>query len=469
MAGALRLERRLGQSLAMTPQLQQAIKLLRLSSLELRAYVDRQMEENPLLEWAGPEDTAGPGTADKGGAADADGGATPDDAADDLGPALHRAGPRPGVGAAGGVEETLADRKDLRRHVGEQIAVDVADAAERLICGHLIDSLDEAGWFAGDLDQIAQRLGCARARVESALARVQACDPVGVGARSLRECLALQLADRGRLDAPMERLLDNLALVARRDLAGLAARCGIDEDAVVERVRALRALDPKPGASFETAPVQTVVPDVYVRPRPDGGWAVSLNGDVLPRVLIDRRYRALVDGGADAAGTSYVRDRLQQANWLVRALDQRAATILKVATELVRRQDGFLRHGVHRLRPLTLRDVAESVALHESTVSRVTGDKYMATPRGTFELKYFFSAAIPGAGGDADHAAEAVRQRIRELIDAEPASAVLSDDRLAAVLRQSGIEIARRTIAKYRESLRIPSSFERRRAKSARI
>lgn len=447
MAGELRLTQGLGQGMVMTPRLQQAIKLLRLSGVELQALVERELESNPLLERVGQDDPDAPGGALFDGAPpvpDADG----------------------GLGAVDGPDPALAGAKSLRRHLGEQIGPDVADPCERLICAWLIDSLDEAGYFAGDVDRIARRLGCSPARVEGALARLHACEPVGVGARNLRECLALQLAERGQLDAPMERLLDNLDLIARRDLEALAARCGVDEEGVRARVRRIRALDPKPGASFETAPAQTATPDVHAR-RTQRGWTVTLDAASAPQLAIDRRYGALAGrGGRDRA---WVRENLRSAGWLLRALEQRAATLLAVSRELVRAQREFLEKGVHCLRPLTLRDIAGRLDMHESTVSRITSDKFMSTPRGLFGLKDFFSGAIPATGGDDGHAAESVRHRIREMIDAEPVSRVLSDDRIAVLLRESGIVIARRTIAKYRESLNIPSSVQRRRLKSARL
>lgn len=458
MAGALRLEPRLGQSPVVAPRVRQAIGLLRLSGLELREWAEREIERNPLLERAEPEPES-PGESPGDPYVDSLAGVD-----SFAGGGVAREG---GAASFDGAADSLAEPATLRRSLEEQVGVDAADPAERAICGHLIDSLDDAGYLTDDLVAIAARLGCSEDRVARALARVQACEPVGVGARSLRECLALQLAERGRLDGPMERLLDNLDLLARRDLAGLATRCGVGEDEAAARAREIRALDPKPGATFDGAAAPAIVPDVLVRAR-GGGWAVSLNAAAAPRLAVDRRYRALPGrrGGADAA---WIRERLQSADWIVRALERRAESILKVSLELVRRQDGFLRHGVHRLEPLTLREVADRVGLHESTVSRVTSGKFAAAPRGVFALRRFFSAALPSADGGARHAAESVRQRIRALIDGECAKRTLSDERLVALLRESGVDIARRTVAKYRESMNIPSSFARRRRKDARL
>jgi RNA polymerase sigma-54 factor len=459
---------------------------LQLSNLELAAFVEQELEKNPLLEHAEEapadapfeDDAAGEGgddeaplDADYGNVYDAEppaegaGGAVADGGAQDWG-----RGGRTDFGDSSSLEETLSRPKGLREHLEEQLGADVADPADRLVCRHLVDLVDETGYITADFDAVAAQLGCERARVERAVALMQRCDPPGVFARSLSECLALQLADRGRLSPAMEALLANLDLVARRDLAALAERCRVDEDTLVDMVREIRTLDPKPGLAFADEVVQTVVPDVIVRPRGEGGWAVELNTETLPRVLVNNRYHARVSRGASGREErAFITHNLQSANWLVKALDQRANTILKVATELVRLQDAFLAKGVRHLRPLTLRDVAEAVEMHESTISRVTTSKFMATPRGIYELKYFFSSAIASTGGGESHSSEAIRHRIRELIDGESPSAVLSDDRLVAILAANGIDIARRTVAKYRESMRIPSSVQRRRLKSARI
>jgi RNA polymerase sigma-54 factor len=292
-------------------------------------------------------------------------------------------------------------------------------------------------------------------------------DPCGMFCRDLRECLAVQLADRNRLDPCMEALLDNLDMLARRDLRGLMRVCGVDSEDLAEMISELKRLDPKPGASFDAAPAMAVVPDVLMRRTNDGGWAVELNPETLPRILVNRGFHArAVVGAKNRDDKAFIADKLQSATWLVKSLEQRANTILKVSAEIVRRQDGFFRHGVGHLRPLILRDVAEHVSMHESTVSRVTANKYIATPRGTFELKYFFTTAIAGTSGGESHSAEAVRFRIREMIGAEGVDDVLSDDAIVERLRKEGVDIARRTVAKYREALRIPSSVQRKREKA---
>jgi len=287
-----------------------------------------------------------------------------------------------------------------------------------------------------------------------------------VCARNLTECVALQLRERDRFDPAMQALVAHLDLVAKRDLAALRRTCGVDEEDLTEMIAEIRRLNPKPGLAFGSTLVQPIVPDVFVRAGADGGWTVELNSDSLPKVLVNQRYYAEIAGTArSAAEKTYLADCLQTASWLIRALDQRARTILKVATEIVRQQDGFFVHGVQHLRPLNLKTVADAIGMHESTVSRVTANKYMATNRGIFELKYFFTSAIAAADGGEAHSAEAVRHRIKQLIDAERPDAVLSDDTIVDRLRAAGIDIARRTVAKYREAMRIPSSVQRRRDK----
>jgi RNA polymerase sigma-54 factor len=330
--------------------------------------------------------------------------------------------------------------------------------------------VDESGYLTGDLAQVAEKLAAPPSEIEAVLAIVQTFEPAGVCARNLTECLALQLKERDRYDPAMQALVEHLDVLAKRDLAMLRKICGVSEDDLADMIAEIRRLNPKPGLAFGSALVQAVVPDVMVRSGPDGGWLLELNSDTLPRVLVDQTYYAEVSKSArNAEEKSYLADCLQNATWLVRALDQRARTILKVASEIVRQQDAFFAHGVQHLRPLNLRTVADAIGMHESTVSRVTANKFMATPRGIFELKYFFTSAIAAADGGDAHSAEAVRHRIKQLIDAEGPSEALSDDTIVDKLREAGIDIARRTVAKYREAMRIPSSVQRRREKQAPI
>jgi RNA polymerase sigma-54 factor len=477
MALSQRLDLRQTQALVMTPQLQQAIKLLQLSNLELSAFVESELEKNPLLERdsVAPEGAAetppasesaveDDGTALWRETAGAEGEGNLDFAGDPAawhGRAVHRAA----GGDLPGLDQTLSRPLTLRDHPLAQLSVDVPEPADRVIGAHLIDMVDEGGYLRGDLGEVAERLGCDVALVEATLARLQRFDPAGVFARDLAECLTLQLKERDRFDPAMQTLVANLPLLAGRNAPALLRLCAVDAEDLAEMVAEIRALNPKPGLAFDAASPEPLVPDVLVRPQA-GGWAVELNNDTLPRLLVNERYYAEVSGAARRREEKdYLAERHQQANWLVKALHQRATTILKVAGEIVRQQEGFLRHGVRHLRPLVLRDIAEAIGMHESTVSRVTSNKYMATPRGIFELKYFFTSAIAATSGGAALSAEAVRFRIKTLIDAET-DEVLSDDRIVEILLAEGVDIARRTVAKYREAMRIPSSVQRRRERS---
>ncbi len=365
-----------------------------------------------------------------------------------------------------GFEQTAARPRTLREHVLEQIGTDLSDQGDQLIALHLLDLIDEQGYLGSSLEGVALLLGCPPTRVETVLARLQQFDPPGIFARNLRECLALQLRDRDRLDPAMQTLLDHLPLLAARNIAALMRVCEVDAEDVAEMIAEIKSLDPRPGLAFDPPLAQTVVPDILMRAQPEGGWIVELNPDTLPRVLVNNRYFARVSRATRSkAERDYLTERLQAANWLVKSLHQRATTILKVAAEIVRQQEAFFRRGVQSLRPLILRDIAEAIGMHESTVSRVTSNKYMATPRGLYELKYFFTSSIPASSGGDAHSAEAVRHRIRGLIDGEAADATLSDERIVELLQRNGIDIARRTVAKYREAMRIPSSAQRRREK----
>ena len=492
-----RLLLRQSQSLVMTPQLQQAIKLLQLSNLELSEFVETEIETNPLLEHGERDGDGedGPANAgDAGPAAESAPLALPEQLTEGLGEVAGEAAEhwqaaagedgdgsfdrggegqlwhiRDGSGTdddGPGIEWAAARPRTLREHLIEQIGADLPDRVDRVIAMHLLDQLDEAGYLRGDLDAACRLLGCPRARIERVLGRLQEFDPPGVFARDLAECLALQLRDRNRLDPAMERLLDHLPLLAARNAAALMRLCDVDAGDLADMVAELKSLDPRPGHVFDAPAAQPVIPDIIMRAQPQGGWVVELNSDTLPRVLVNNRYYARISRAArNKAEREYLTDRLQAANWLVRSLHQRTLTILKVATEIVRQQDAFFRRGVQALRPLILRDIAGAIGMHESTVSRVTTNKFMATPRGNFELKFFFTSSIAAASGGESHSAEAVRFRIRGLIDGEPSDDTLSDEKIVELLQKEGVDIARRTVAKYREAMRIPSSVQRRREK----
>ncbi len=525
MALTQRLEFRQSQSLVMTPQLMQAIKLLQLSNLDLSAFVEEELERNPLLERATDEPPAGEAPAEAASYGDSDDASSQNDGHGDDGFSGSADAFEPGqeewmskdLGTRAEIEQTLdtgldnvfseepaeaaarnaqdaapttytewgggasgdedynleafvAAETTLSDHLAEQLSVAFTAPAQRMIGQYLIDLVDEAGYLPGDLGQAAERLGATQQDVEDVLAVLQKFDPPGVCARSLSECLAIQLRELDRYDPAMQALVEHLDLLAKRDIAGLRKVCGVDDEDIADMIGEIRRLNPKPGMKFGSVRLQTMVPDVYVRPGPDGGWHVELNSDTLPRVLVNQTYYSELSKKIGKDGDkSYFTDALQNATWLVRALDQRARTILKVATEIVRQQDGFFTHGVAHLRPLNLKAVADAIQMHESTVSRVTANKYMATNRGTFELKYFFTASIASADGGEAHSAEAVRHHIKQLIDAENPAAILSDDTIVERLRASGIDIARRTVAKYREAMRIPSSVQRRRDKQSAL
>ncbi len=495
MAIVPRLDLRQTQSLVMTPQLRQAIKLLQYSNIEVVSFVEQELERNPLLERDESVDeppaeraaldqlperreTVPDSVEGTGGDALPSEAAAPLDA--DYTDSYDAGGPADGAASMSrsssggsrdfetddrGIEDLANERPPLREYLGEQLRLSFADPVDRMIGAHLIALLCPAGRLLAEPMAIAEAMGIPLERVEQVRSRMMRFDPPGLFARSLKECLAAQLADKNRYDPAIEILLDNLELLARREMRKLLALCGVDSEDLAEMISEIRALDPKPGASYDSRPAQVVVPDLLMRPLPDGEWLIELNPETIPRVLVNERFYTRVAPKVRKEERAFLAERLANANWLVRSLQQRAQTILKVAAEIVRQQDGFLRHGITHLRPLILRDIAEAVELHESTVSRVTASKYIATPRGTFELKYFFTTAIQGIDGES-HSAEAVRHRIRELINAEPPDDVLSDDAIVAILRREGVDIARRTVAKYREALRIPNSVQRRREKA---
>jgi len=490
MALSTKLELRQGQQLVMTPQLQQAIRLLQLSNIELMQYVETELERNPLLEqdestenatrsetengeFTKPEEPAakpaqeenwldlGKPVADVESTYDTD----YDNVYPDAAPAEAGSGGGGGDNASGwanlrqrssgsdddvNLEAFVANDVSLRQHLSEQLPLVLKEPAERLIGQYLIDMVDDAGYLPADLSALPEKLGAPQELIDRVLASLQSLDPPGAFARSLQECLALQLKEQNRFDPVIAALLANLHLLASHNFPALKKAVGVEMDELMEIVAEIKRLNPKPGLKYGSVQMQPVVPDVLVRQAPDGSWIIELNSDTLPRVLVNRNY---------------LLECLQTANWLVKSLDQRARTILRVAEEIVRQQDGFFTYGVQHLRPLNLRTVADAISMHESTVSRVTSNKYIATPRGIFELKYFFTSAIASNEDGEAHSSEAVRHRIKQMIDGETPATVLSDDKIVEKLKTDGIDIARRTVAKYREAMRIPSSVQRRRDK----
>ncbi|MEI7713186.1 MAG: RNA polymerase factor sigma-54 [Rhodospirillales bacterium] len=497
MALIPRLDLRQSQTLVMTPQLRQAIQLLQFNNLEATTFVEAELERNPLLERDESNDNPdieraaldqvvprNDAATDSSVAVQADTlpaeGAAPLDTdysenfdaggVSDGAPGMNRiegsGGSQNFDGDDRGIDDLEGARMPLREYLGEQLRLSFNDPVDRMVGAHLIALICPAGRLTAAPIDIATAMNLPLERVEDVRHRMMGFDPPGLFARDLAECLAAQLREKNRLDPAMQTLLDNLPLLAARETRKLMGLCGVDAEDMAEMIAEIKALDPKPAATYDSVPAPPVVPDILMRPNPDDSWTIELNPDTMPRVLVNERFYARIAPKAKKDEKVFLSERLASANWLVRSLQQRAQTILKVAAEIVRQQDAFLRHGVAYLRPLILRDIAAAVELHESTVSRVTSNKYIATPRGLYELKYFFTAAIHSSTGGESHSAEAVRHRIRALIDAEPANDIVSDDTLVTLLRKEGVDIARRTVAKYREALRIPSSVQRRREKA---
>lgn len=501
MALAPRLDLRQTQSLVMTPQLQQAIRLLALSNLELEGVLAEELAKNPLLESAGDAgaEVAQRPASDQAPATDtlfAEGMTAANTAldADFAAETFHHDSPsdsvwdEPQAAPEPSVELTSAsggDGADMGRHDSEGIDFDsfggpepslrdhllgqageTLSGAELVIATQLVEAIDDTGYLDADLDELAAQLGVALAEVEAVLAIVQRFDPSGVGARNLAECLAIQAREADRYDPCMAALIANLDLVARGNLPQLRRLCRVDDEDLADMIRELRGYDPKPGLRYGSSDAAPVVPDLFVTQTADG-WSIEINGATLPRLLINRSYHAELSSKATkGAGKAWLSDCLASANWLIKALDQRQQTIIKVAKEIVKQQEGFFLRGVGALKPLTLRQVADAIAMHESTVSRVTSNKYLSCARGLYELKYFFSSGISGADGEAGMSAEAIKSRIARLIEAEDPKAILSDDTLVELLAKDGCDIARRTVAKYREAMGIGSSVQRRRAKA---
>lgn len=503
MVLSTRLELRQSQTLVMTPQLQQAIKLLQLSNLELDAFVEAELERNPILErreetpeqlalgepqieapLEGATAGAAPAATDEwiGSAQTVE---SPSDVLDteydNVDPDASLGEPRydssanwsslassrgQNIDANYDLEGFVSIEPSLHDHLTDQLHLALEDPLRKLIGLHLVDMVDECGYLRGDLLGLASRLGVSLDLIHEILAVLQNFEPAGVFARDLAECLTIQLKERNRFDPLIAAAIDQLDLLASHDLQALRRAIGVTAEDLYDIIAEIKSLNPKPGLKFGSVSVQPVVPDVIVRGRKDGSWLVELNSETLPKVLVNQSYYTLVAKGAKSGkDKTYLQDCLQTANWLVKSLDQRARTILKVAEEIIRQQDAFLTLGIEHLRPLNLKTVADAISMHESTVSRVTSNKYMATPRGIFELKYFFTSAISSSENGDAHSSESVRYRIKQLIDDETAEQVLSDDKIVAQLKHNGIEIARRTVAKYREAMHIPSSVQRRRAK----
>ncbi len=454
------------QNLVMTPQLQQAIKLLQLNNHEIAEFIEEEIAQNPLLEKAEKDpdqsnsDSEAPESEIETPREDFDAGSAMSD-----------------MGSGGNTnfdklddafENSMSRPETLREHLVEQLHLAFDDARDEMIGALLIDQLDEAGYLRSTPDELIEQLGCSEERLTRLLTKMRGFHPTGIFAQDLKDCLALQLEEKNLLDEPTKILLDNLNMLADHDLKGLAEKCGVNETYLQDMISDIKSLNPKPAGDFDHVVVQTAIPDVLMKKQPKnlgGGWRVELNNDTLPKVLVNNEYYTQVlSTASQKKDKEYLSQQLSSASWLIKALDQRAQTILKVAAEIVEQQDAFFNYGIEFLKPLTLKDIAEVIEMHESTVSRVTNNKFIGTPRGIFELKYFFSTALVSEDGTS-HSSTSIQARIQTLINEEDPLKVLSDDKIVDLLKTEGIGLARRTVAKYREGLHIPSSVQRRKQK----
>ncbi|PCI33821.1 MAG: RNA polymerase sigma-54 factor [Alphaproteobacteria bacterium] len=515
MALSPRIELKLSQSLVMTPQLQQAIKLLQYSNIDLVDFVTQEIEKNPLLELGdnnqtnlkSSDENSDPPLNEGEGTGDTPSPATADDYLNNPGGENQNSDPpldtnyendfnndcvidavpssassndlglssKSMMGGGGsfdtsdfGMDLGLTETITLSNHLLAQLNLITVNANDKILIRFLIGMLDEAGYLSESSELIAERFGCDTDDIERIIAIAQTLEPVGVFARDLKECLKLQQRNNDRLDPAMEMLLDNLERLAHRDYPALLRLCKVDTEDLKDMIEEIQALNPRPGLTYNTTISQTVIPDVFIRKTPKGTWIVELNSETLPRVLFNNSYLTEVKSHTrDKKDKDYLTDCAASASWLVKALDQRARTILKVASQLVKHQENFFEKGVKHLKPLNLKTIADAIEMHESTVSRVTSNKFISTNRGIFEMKYFFTTAISAVEGGESHSSESVKYTIQELIDGEEPKKILSDDKLVNILKLKGVDIARRTVAKYRESLNIPSSIQRRRIKNA--
>lgn len=476
MALGARLHLKQAQTLKLTPELRQAIEILQMTGPELEAFVDSALEQNPLLERAEQslsgtaEDRAAPATDETGEAAF-------DIAEEALD--INREALYPEAGGPTGPDQGFDFERydEAGESLTEFLEAGLGDLAlpleDRAMALELIGALTDAGYLGEPLEEMAQRLNTHADTLDGLrLTLAGHFDPPGLFALSVADCLALQLLARDRLDPAMEAALGRLDLVARRDFPGLKKVTGLDDDDVADLIREILSLDPKPGQIFAPREdTQIAAPDIVVFEQADGTLGVELNPDTLPRVLVsERTYRMAKAQARKPEEREYLTRNYAAASWLKRSLNQRAETLLAVAGALVAKQDAYFRQGISALKPLTLQMIAEDVGLHESTVSRATMNKTLVSNRGVQPLKFFFSARLPGTGDDGEaHAANAIRHRIKALIDRENPQKVLSDDKIASLLKDDGIVIARRTVAKYRESLEIPPSSVRRRHKKVAL
>ena len=496
MALSARLQQKQSQSLVMTPQLAQSIKLLQYSHLELAEFVHDEIEKNPLLELDSDNSIAAkePESEKTRDSDDIISNEMKLDAGEnannldasfenvyDEGIVRAEKSSPENISSLSGISSnntvssntdntdflaSIGETLSLAQHLGEQITLAFSDQKSREIATHIAHGLTEDGYFQEDLHDIAMLNGVNLKQVETVLGIFQTLDPSGIGARDLQECLAIQLREKDRYDPAMQKLLQNLPLLAKREFEKLMKLCEVDREDFNDMIREIKELDPRPAARYEPILSQNVIPDVQIRQKTDGSWLIDLNPETLPRVLINHTYHAeLTSAVKTPEGKEFIAECMGNASWLTKSLDQRAQTILKVATELVKQQDMFFAEGVEHLRPLNLKTVADAIKMHESTISRVTSNKFLTCEQGIYELKYFFSSSITSSDGEEGYASQSVKHKIKQLVDLESTQKVLSDDQIVLKLQETGIEIARRTVAKYREAMRIPSSVQRRREK----
>ncbi|MEM7215479.1 MAG: RNA polymerase factor sigma-54 [Pseudomonadota bacterium] len=507
MALSQRLQQRQNQSLVVTPQLAQSIKLLQLNHAELLDFVKEEIEKNPLLELATEQgekndressinriepDSQDNRKIESADAVIASHSASIELQADNSIENLHDTGtagaerqefqttrsdlPSERTGSSSSpIDEGLdylaniGEAPDLTAHLERQIACEFKGEQERQIATYIAHGLDEDGYFREPPSETAARNQTTVDIVLWVLEQFQNLEPTGIGARNLAECLELQLRERNRLDPAMQTLLKNINLLAKHEYKTLMGLCEVSKEDFNDMLTEIRALDPRPARRFDPALAETVVPDVIITQSGQGDWHIELNPETLPRVLVDRDYHIELTRALDDESRQFVSQCMENANWLTKSLDQRAQTVLKVVGEIVKKQDRFFAEGVQHLKPMTLKQVADKIKMHESTVSRVTTNKFLICDQGTFELKYFFSSAIASSEGETAVSAEVVKYRIQKLVDAESPEKILSDEHIVEKLQETGIAIARRTVAKYREALHIGSSVERRRQKKNRV
>lgn len=490
MAITPKLEIRQSQSLLMTPQLRQAINLLQMSNLELGELIESELAANPLLEKesdAAYDDTPLPQTIDDYPASQTS--ENDDDTPDiDYDSQFDDSGSdREGYDITDSdyswsdynekksksdsedfdyFEKKLADEKSLYRLISEQISLNLPKKIDQAIAFRLAEQLDAAGYFRGDVSKLAARLKISEEKIKNVLNVMKTFEPSGIFAEDLTECLAIQLKDQNRYDPQIAALLQNLPLLAEKKFKELKKICQAEDDDLLSMISDIKSLNPKPAADYTHDLTSYVIPDVFVRRDKSGNYRVELNLMSLPRLLVNRHYYSEIKNADNGKETKrFLKEKIGSANFLIKAMHQRAVTILKVSEEIVAAQRDFFEKGIEHIKPMALKDVAEKIEMHESTVSRVTANKYMHTPRGMFELKYFFSQAAVTFNGDEQTSTLSIKHKIKKMIDEEKADNILSDDKLVELLARQGIKIARRTVTKYREAMGIATSGQRKREK----